>query len=904
MTGFVVLGLLGAAGAATIPGGGSKRNDCAVTLQADGLAFPAGKARVSGVSCADGGPCDADGAIDGVCHFLVAFCTNTESEALAACGPSEVRALAVQSGKLKGGGRLDLTQLDGAAASLGLPTSETVCGTPATVAVPVRGPDQKGELASGMGKIKTVAATSRGKDKDQFQLVCRPSNASATTTTTSVPATTTTSTAPTGTPGPGLNAAIQSAQVDAAGTVTVVFSLTDEAGIPVTPQSAAIDPPDASKARVRFAIARLEVVDETVEGFTTTFTRWQNYVLNSRGMPAYDQGGATAFAPAGEPGLWTYTFRTQLPAGYDATRTHRVAAQIQRTVGSEGLVANPVFDFVPAGGEVTIERNVTSTAQCNQCHNPLQAHGTGRREVRLCQTCHTDQWSDPDTGASIDFKNMIHRIHHGKELPSVTEGPLGAAYGFGNTHFGEKVAACQGGALAGLPCMVDADCPSGTCTGETTVGVGFPRDIRNCTTCHAVTPDSEQADNWKTKPSARACTGCHDDVNPGEQATDAGAPGTNHVAGDQPDALCRLCHAAVAGEEFDETVPGAHVIPARSAELAGLRGEIVAVSGSPGGPIALELRLINGDGSLVTSVAGYTIALTASGPSTDFGATTPPFVRATMLGGGATGTFTGPNSAGNFEYTSSVVLPADAAGTWRIGLEVRRPVTLAGGRVVTEFAQNPVASFSVDGSPVGERREVVAQENCASCHGTFSVDFSIHGGARNRVEYCVLCHNANVTDFDRRRRAVGLGVDPVNEPMAFKHVIHKIHRGEDLEHRPYVVYGFGAAPANFTPHDFAEVLFPGDLRDCTTCHTDGSQLLPLSTGLLPTRTSTVDTSGGPAVELVTGVIPPVQDACLSCHDSDAAAAHAETNTTSSGAEACNVCHAEGSVVAVSEAHAR
>jgi OmcA/MtrC family decaheme c-type cytochrome len=901
---MVLLGCTGGAMAVSIPGGGSKRNDCAVSLQTDGLAFPADKALAKGSTCADGGPCDADGFIDGVCHLLVAFCLNVDSDAMPGCGMTEVSSIEVTSGKLKGGGTLDLSDLQSAAASLTLPSSETVCSSLATVAVPVRGPDAKGELSSGTAKIKTKADTSRGKDKDQYQLVCRPSSGGGTvgsTTTTSLPGSSTTSTTlPGGTPGSGLQSVIQSAQVDASGTVTVTFTLTDDAGVPVTPQSGSVDPPDSSKARVRFAIARLEVNDETVEGFTTTFTRWQNYVLNSSGQPAYDSGGSSAFAPAGTPGLWQYTFTTKLPTGYPTDLTHRVAAQVQRTVDDVGLVANPVLDFVPAGGAVTVERGVTSTAQCNQCHNPLQAHGTGRREVRLCQTCHTDQWKDPDTGFAIDFKNMIHRIHQGKDLPSVTDGAVGASYGFGDTHFGEKVAACVGGALAGLPCSGDADCPSGTCTGATTVGIGFPKDIRNCDTCHAVTPESAQADNFKTKPSALACTGCHDDVNPSEQPTDAGAPGTKHVAGSQPDAYCRLCHTDAQGTEFDESVPGAHVIPARSAELAGLVASIVSAQGTPGGTITTEFRVTNGDGTPVPSVAGYSMALTTSGPTTDFGGTTPPFVRETISGPG----LTGPNGAGNFVYVTTATLPPAASGTWRIGLEVRRTVTLTGGQSVTEAAQNPVAPFSVDGSPVEERRVVVVQENCSTCHGTFSVDFNVHGGSRNQVAYCVVCHNANVTDFDRRRRAVGLGVDPVDETITLKHLIHKIHRGEALSKHPYIVYGFGAAPANFTPHDFSEVLFPGDLRDCDTCHTGGSQLLPLPGGLLPTRESVVDTSGGPAVETTTGATPVIQDACLSCHDSDAAAAHAETNTAGSGAEACNVCHAEGSVEAVSLVHAR
>src|SRR5262245_40596470 len=160
--GVLLFALAGVAGAASIPGGGSKRNDCAVNLQADGLAFPSDKARPTGVSCADGGPCDADGTIDGSCRLLVALCTNVESEALAACGPAEVTSISIGAGKLKGGGTLDTTDLAAAVAAMALPTSETICSTPAAVVVPVRGPDGKGELSSGTGKLKTTSATSRG----------------------------------------------------------------------------------------------------------------------------------------------------------------------------------------------------------------------------------------------------------------------------------------------------------------------------------------------------------------------------------------------------------------------------------------------------------------------------------------------------------------------------------------------------------------------------------------------------------------------------------------------------------------------------------------------------------------------------------------------------------------------
>ena len=76
--------------------------------------------------------------------------------------------------------------------------------------------------------------------------------------------------------------------------------------------------------------------------------------------------------------------------------------------------------------------------------------------------------------------------------------------------------------------------------------------------------------------------------------------------------------------------------------------------------------------------------------------------------------------------------------------------------------------------------------------------------------------------------------------------------------------------------------------------------MPLAAGVLPTVDSIV--SGG--AESVVGHVPATQDACLACHDTPDAAAHAQSNTTGAGVEACGVCHAEGSIEAVSEVHAR
>ena len=103
---------------------------------------------------------------------------------------------------------------------------------------------------------------------------------------------------------------------------------------------------------------------------------------------------------------------------------------------------------------------------------------------------------------------------------------------------------------------------------------------------------------------------------------------------------------------------------------------------------------------------------------------------------------------------------------------------------------------------------------------------------------------------------------------------------------------------------FNDIRFPGDLRDCQKCHTTDASGVGTEQvsdtpppGLLPTTT---------ARDWYT----PMQHyatACLACHDTQSAAAHAFTMTATfpdgTAAEACATCHGTGAAFSVDQVHA-
>lgn len=634
---------------------------------------------------------------------------------------------------------------------------------------------------------------------------------------------------------PGLAFSVVSHEIAADGTLKVRFKLTDPKGLPL--DRLGVTTPGA--VSTSFMVARIPKGGSHYQSYTTR-SRTSSLPATAGQtslQAAADSGGSYSTVAEGE---YIYTFGTKLPADYQKDATTTIGMWGTRNLTEWDLGTNratTLYHFVPNGSAVTEKRDVVSNQTCNKCHTDLYAHGS-RVGMELCVLCHTPAYGNvkninPQTGNTVDMTVMTHKIHMGASLPSVQ---------------------------AGTPYQFIAS------SVHDYSNVSIPSDIRNCTFCHDGT--ASQGDAWLKKPTRAACGSCHDNVN--------FATGANHLNLPQPsDNLCANCHIPEGELEFDASIKGAHTIPQRSSMLTPVIAKITSVENAkPGEKITVNFTLKKPDGSTWDIKALNRIALILSGPTTDYvSPTSHGYVSEDPKA-------TAALSGDTYRYTFSTPLPADAKGTFTVGLDGRHAMTVLEGTLKQQTIQynidNQVLSFSVDGSAVVPRRAIVSTAKCNGCHS----NLILHGNNRNRVETCVLCHNPVETDAARRPAAA---MPP--ESIDFALMIHRIHAGEEQE-RDYTVYGFGN-----TPHNYNKVVYVGGLNNCSTCHEGTSYMVPVKA-----KADKTDPRG------YLNPVKPATGACTGCHVSLDAASHALVNTSQLG-ESCGACHGSGKTYAVDKVHA-
>lgn len=643
--------------------------------------------------------------------------------------------------------------------------------------------------------------------------------------------------------GPGLTITIVDAGITDAGVASVDLRMTDSSGRPLDRTGTFTE----ASVSVSFVLGWL---NERVDGLPLQYVSY-----TKRNVP-FD-GGTVVQNAADTNGVWTeldpvgsgnyrYRFGTTANAAAQLNRTHTVGLYATRTFEGQRYVDNELFDFRPDGLAVTAKRDIVTTAGCNTCHTRLEEHGGSRREVGLCVMCHTDTNDiDPDTGNTFDFKVMIHNIHRGAFLPSVDAGvPYRIIGHLGSIHDYSEVE--------------------------------YPTSITDCESCHV----GSAGDRWKTNPTQVGCSGCHDRT---WFATATPPPGfTLHTAGPRNDAQCIVCHA----DNSVEPVAVNHRHPSRDPLRLDVVSNILSVPRvAPGAqPLVTFSVSVNGQPRDVLAQRLSRLRFAVGGPNTDvarFWSETAEAAPdcATVSDGGMC---LSAVDAGVFTWRGRTPLLPGDQGSFTVGMEV----CATNDAGVRWCATNPVAPFAVtDATAVARRRDVTLTQ-CNSCHQQLSA----HGGSRNNTEHCVTCHNGNLV----LNATVPTDGGVVTAGAAnFKDLIHEVH---------------------------AAAAYPSPLNNCAKCHTPTGWTLPLPVGVLPSRSENRSCSlqpdggsglpadgGAVCVSAAVAVSPvftaPVTAACTSCHSSLSAQAHAALNTTSTGVEACSVCHQAGRSSAIDTAHA-
>jgi len=591
--------------------------------------------------------------------------------------------------------------------------------------------------------------------------------------------------------------------------------------------------------------------------------------------------GAGALAPANRPNTWwsvysentgthltdhgngTYTYvtsavpvsgATTTAAYYDSTQFTRVVVRIAPNLSAArspvvwtwsmghlaalGAGKDATWD-IPNG--TTVTQDVVPTAQCLNCHstfgdgdaNALTPHaGEGRVTVEACQVCHVENlgtamvsivgaatYTFPTGEAQIG--TFIHKIHTSQVF--------------------------AGG---------DFDYSA----------VGFPQDVRHCSTCHTGGTDSS---NWMNKPSAKACLSCHNSTNtayPGLASYGSlTTTGTAHPAGQIgpigsgliDDTMCEGCHHAAALATAHLVSIATQTDTVIAAGIAQFSGQLLSatvgtsdVAANGSNPVTVKFRIIMNGSPLTLAVYSTTTNTTnlisaASGSFTsgpDFvvsfgipqdGITAPSdwnsghsSVTLLNLWSGASGTLSGPDANGYYTAvlgggtnnnvtqnvpngaTMATVIFKDSFTQWN----VNAPET---GAPYPNGVNTPMIPATMTVAGFTPRRQIISAANCNKCHArlgdgivdptTGKVPGVISASfhtANYSTEICAACHTPNQTDSS------GWGA-------SFRTWVHGIHGAAERS----VPYTWQAPSATST---FADLQYPGVLSNCQQCHLPGT----------------------------------------------------------------------------------
>lgn len=298
----------------------------------------------------------------------------------------------------------------------------------------------------------------------------------------------------------------------------------------------------------------LAALRATFAGPNTDYARYWQVAIQGT-------GAAGELAAGSAPGehVWTAPQSAAIPA--DATGSYTVALE-GSVLDSQGvrIPADAALTPVAVTGQVRARRVIVEQESCDQCHERLTFHGGNRANVQYCPTCHNPNNVNDERIARVEgservrvhtvqFTNMIHRVHMGEELtqPYVlganptpnADNPRGTQEDFAETRYPAPRDDCGRCHAEGTHMLTDD--PTGllpafdqifACSEE-------PGDDDD-ELCEPFDPSNPEDNAFRPVetiqmyPQTAACTGCHD-----APSTFAHAMVMTTVAGVES---CATCH--------------------------------------------------------------------------------------------------------------------------------------------------------------------------------------------------------------------------------------------------------------------------------------------------------------------------------------------------------------------------
>jgi OmcA/MtrC family decaheme c-type cytochrome len=194
-------------------------------------------------------------------------------------------------------------------------------------------------------------------------------------------------------------------------------------------------------------------------------------------------------------------------------------------------------------------------------------------------------------------------------------------------------------------------------------------------------------------------------------------------------------------------------------------------------------------------------------------------------------TLTGTQTLSDLDLTSY-----SASQPLRIGVSVGggQPSTIAETTTTANTYYDFIPATGVQATAAQSNREVVAEASCDACHTKLSMHYPRFPGIQD-PNLCVTCHTDQMKfGYPEDAPAAALVATPVpangSIPQGtslqnpsntqklygfamgnFPNMVHKIHMGSNLWYTGYNLH-----------YTFNTVFYPQDVRNCTTCHTNGT----------------------------------------------------------------------------------